>query len=117
MAGGFVQPTSIANAGDGTGRLFVVEQRGVVKIVQNGVVLQTPFLNITNRVIAGGEQGLLNITFPPQFALKNYFYVNYTRTPDGATVVARYRVTADPNVADPASEEVLLVVYTALRKS
>lgn len=110
VASGFTQPVSIANAGDGTGRLFVVEQRGVVKIVQDGVVLQTPFLNITGRVIAGGEQGLLSITFPAQFALKNYFYVNYTRTPDGATVVARYRVTADPNVADPASEEVLMVV-------
>jgi len=110
VAGGFTQPVSIANAGDGTGRLFVVEQRGVVKIIQDGVVLQTPFLNITSKVIAGGEQGLLNITFPPQFALRNYFYVNYTRTPDGATVVARYRVTADPNVADPASEEVLIVV-------
>jgi glucose/arabinose dehydrogenase len=110
VAGGFEQPTSIANAGDGTGRLFVVEQPGVVKIVQNGVVLQTPFLDVTQRVLTGGERGLLGIAFPPQFALKNYFYVNYTRRPDGATVVARYRVTPDPNVADPASEEVLIVV-------
>src|SRR3990172_4455160 len=75
-AGGFVRPTFIANAGDGTGRLFIVEQRGVVKVIQNGVVLETPFLNITSRVLSGGEQGLLNVTFPPQFALKNYFYVN-----------------------------------------
>ena len=110
VTGGFVRPTCIANAGDGTGRLFVVEQGGVVKIIQNGMVLQTPFLNIGSRVLAAGEQGLLNVTFPPQFALKNYFYVNYTRRPDGATVIARYRMTADPNVADPDSEEVILVV-------
>ena len=60
---------------------------------------------------AGGEQGLLSVAFPPGFASKGYFYVNYTRTPDGATVVARYRVSAgDANVADPASEEVVLTI-------
>ena len=110
VPGGFVAPTCIANAGDGTGRLFVVEQQGDIRVIQNGVVLSTPFLDIADRVLFGGERGLLNVTFPPQFAVKNYFYVNYTRTPDGATVVARYHVTADPNVADPASEEVLIVV-------
>jgi hypothetical protein len=76
----------------------------------NGTVVPTPFLNISDRVLAGGERGLLNITFPPQPFPSDHFYVNYTRRPGGATVVARYRLTADPNVGDPASEEVLLVV-------
>jgi len=110
VAGGFTSPVHIANAGDGSGRLFVVEQGGTVRIISGGSVLSAPFLNISAKVISGGERGLLNITFPPEFATKQYFYVNYTRDPDGATVIARYHVTANPNVADPASEEVLLVV-------
>jgi hypothetical protein len=101
----------IANAGDGSNRLFVVEQGGTVRIISGGSVLSVPFLDISAKVIrVGNEQGLLNITFPPGFASKQYFYVNYTRVPDGATVIARYQVTANPNIADPASEEVLLVI-------
>lgn len=110
VAGGFTSPVHIANAGDGSGRLFVVEQGGLVRIISGGSVLPVPFLDISAKVLSGGERGLLNITFPPEFVLKQYFYVNYTRVPDGATVIARYHVTANPNIADPASEEVLLVV-------
>ena len=110
VAGGFTAPVHVANAGDGSGRLFVVEQGGSVRIISGGSVLPLPFLDISGKVIFAGEQGLLNITFPPGFVAKQYFYVNYTRVPDGATVIARYQVTTDPNVADPASEEVLLVV-------
>jgi len=110
VATGFAAPVYIASAGDGSGRLFVVEQGGTIRILVNGTALPVPLLDITSRVLSGGERGLLNITFPPQFALKRYFYVNYTRIPDGATVIARYRLTIDPNVADPASEEVLLVI-------
>jgi len=109
VAGGFVSPVHIANAGDGSGRLFVVEQGGTIRIISGGV-LPVPFLDITAKVLSGGERGLLSVVFPPQFAVKQYFYVNYTRVPDGATVIARYRLTADPNVANPASEEILLVV-------
>jgi glucose/arabinose dehydrogenase len=108
---GFTLPVHIANAGDGSGRLFVVEQGGTVRIISGGSALSVPFLDISAKVIrVGNEQGLLNITFPPQFVIKQYFYVNYTRVPDGATVIARYQVTANPNIADPASEEVLLVI-------
>ena len=110
VAGGFTNPIFIANAADGTGRLFVVEQRGIIRIISGGPVLPVPFLDISVKVLSGGEQGLLNVTFPPQFTAKQYFYVNYTRTPGGETVIARYRMTADPNVADPNSEEVLLVI-------
>ncbi len=110
VAGGFTAPVHLANAGDGSGRLFVVERGGTVRIINGSSALSVPFLDISAKVLSGGERGLLNITFPPEFGIKQYFYVNYTRAPDGATVIARYRVTADQNIADPASEEVLLVV-------
>jgi len=111
VAGGFVQPVHVAHAGDGSGRIFVVEQGGRIRILDNGVVLPSPFLDISSKSVCCGEQGLLSVAFPPGFAAKRYFYVNYTRTPDGATVVARYRVSiGDANAADPASEEVLLII-------
>ena len=115
VAGGFTQPVHVTHAGDGSGRIFVVEQGGRVRILVNGVVLPVPFLDLASlnplRLVAGGEQGLLSVAFPPGFAAKGYFYVNYTRAPDGATVVARYRVSAgNANVADPASEEVILTI-------
>jgi glucose/arabinose dehydrogenase len=115
VAGGFVQPVHVAHAGDGSDRIFVVEQAGRIRILDNGVVLPSPFLDLASvnppRLIAGGEQGLLSVAFPPAFTAKRYFYVNYTRAPDGATVVARYRVSiGDANAADPASEEVVLTI-------
>jgi glucose/arabinose dehydrogenase len=114
-AGGFALPVHVTHAGDGSGRIFVVEQGGTIRILDNGGVLPTSFLDLASvnppRLVAGGEQGLLSVAFPPGFTSKRYFYVNYTRSPDGATVVARYRVSAgDANVADPASEEVILTV-------
>ena len=115
VAGGFASPVHVTHAGDGSGRIFVVEQGGRIRILDNGAVLPASFLDLASlnppRLVAGGEQGLLSVAFPPGFAAKGYFYVNYTRAPDGATVVARYRVSAgDANAADPASEEVILTV-------
>jgi glucose/arabinose dehydrogenase len=115
VAGGFTAPVHVTHAGDGSGRIFVVEQAGRIRILVNGVVLPVPFLDLASlippRLIAGGERGLLSVAFPPGPGPKNHFYVNYTRDPDGATVVARYFVSAgDGNVADPASEEVILTV-------
>ena len=102
-------PVHVTHAGDGSGRLFVVEQRGRVRLVENGVLQPTPFLDITARVGCCGERGLLSVAFPPGFATKRLFYVNYTdRT--GSTVVARYRVSDDPDLADPGSEQVVLTV-------
>lgn len=104
-------PAHIAHAGDGSGRLFIVEQRGRIRILRNGVLAPVPFLDITNRVLYGGERGLLAVAFPPGFAEKQYFYVNYTRTNGGPTVVARFFVSAgDLDLADAASEERLLTV-------
>lgn len=111
VAGGFVQPVHVSHADDGSGRIFVVEQAGRIRILDNGFVLPSPFLDISPKVVCCGEQGFLSVAFPPGFITKQYFYVNYTRTPDGATVVARYRVSiGDNNVADPASEEVILTI-------
>jgi glucose/arabinose dehydrogenase len=90
-------------------RLFVVEQPGRVRIVTNGSLLGTPFLDITDRVLAGGERGLLSIAFHPDYASNGYFFVDYTDLA-GDTRVERYRVTADPNVADRASAKLILFV-------
>jgi glucose/arabinose dehydrogenase len=116
VASGFTQPLFLTHAGDGSGRLFVVEKPGTIRIVRDGSVLATPFLDITQLVSSeSGERGLLGLAFDPDFENNGLFYVNYTRNGDaqelGDTVVARYAVSAvDPDVADPASEVILLVV-------
>jgi len=120
VAVGFASPVHVTHAGDGRSRIFVVEQAGRIRILDNGVVLPSPFLDISAKlgcvVCPGTEQGLLSVAFPPGFASKGYFYVNYTGIPVTPavvppTVVARYRVSAgDANAADPASEEVLLTI-------
>lgn len=107
---GLSQPVSITHAGDGSGRIFVVEQTGRIRIIRNGVVSATPFLNIASRISMGGERGLLGLAFPPGFPTKQHFYVNYTNS-SGDIVIARYRVSAgDGDVADFNSEQIVLVV-------
>ncbi|HEY8243916.1 MAG TPA: PQQ-dependent sugar dehydrogenase [Casimicrobiaceae bacterium] len=111
VVAGLDTPTEIVNAGDGSGRLFVLEKRGRIRVVRNGALLPTPMLEIEDIVMNGDERGLLGLAFHPRFATTRYVYVNYTREPDGATVIARYTVPADtPDVADPASAVPLLVV-------
>jgi uncharacterized protein (TIGR03437 family) len=109
IASGLTMPTDIQHAGDGSGRLFLVEQNGRIRIFRNGALAERPFLDVTGRVRSGGEQGLLGLAFPPGFAQKRYFYVNYTGR-QGDTIVARYRLSSDPGVADAASEEVILMI-------
>ncbi|MCX6031180.1 MAG: PQQ-dependent sugar dehydrogenase [Chloroflexi bacterium] len=109
VASGLAQPVHVTHAGDNSGRLFVVEQGGRIRIVEDGVLRATPFLDISGRVSCCGEQGLLSVAFPPGYTAKRYFYVNYTDLA-GATVIARFRLTTDSNVADPASEEIVLTV-------
>ncbi len=109
VAGGFSQPLLVTHAGDGSGRLFVVERGGLIRIVRNGAVDPQPFLDVSTRVrTRGTEQGLLGLAFPPDYATRGHFYVNYTDKSGGDTRVARYRIGADPDVADPASAHVLL---------
>lgn len=106
---GFSQPVHIAHAGDGSGRLFVVEKNGYIRVVENQTIEPIPFLDIHDRVLAGGEQGLLSVAFPPGYAEKGYFYVYYTNQ-DGDNQVSRFRSTPDPDFADPDSEEIILYI-------
>jgi len=107
---GLSNPLYVTHARDGSNRLFVLEQAGRVLVFQPGKSAPTVFLDITTRVLSGGERGLLGLAFHPTFPANRRFFVNYTRQPDGATVVAEYHASAsDPNVADTA-ETVLLTV-------
>jgi len=108
VAGGLDRPLFVADPNDGSGRLFVAEKGGTIRIIAGGAVQATPFLDITDRVGAdGSEQGLLGLAFAPNFAETGYFYVNYTDL-DGDTVVSRFGLTLDAGAADPASEQVIL---------
>jgi len=111
FATGFTSLTEIVHSPNDT-RLFAVQQAGIIKIINsNGTVNATPFLTLTSTtIVSGGERGLLGLAFHPDYANNGYFYVNYTRAGDGATVIARYSVSADPNVADASSGTVLLTV-------
>jgi glucose/arabinose dehydrogenase/streptogramin lyase len=106
----FSAPTCIVHAGDGSGRIFVVEQNGFVRIIRSNNVLSVPFLNITNRVLRGTEQGLLGLAFPAGFSNTGHFYVDYTRKPDGATVISRFLVTTNQDLADTNSEQILKII-------
>jgi len=111
IASGFERPVYLTHAGDD--RLFVVEQEGRMWVIdaERGVVLETPFLDIVPLVHSRAyERGLLSVAFHPDYASNGMFFVNYTRNPDGATVIARYLVSGDPNLADPGSGTVLLTI-------
>ncbi len=110
VTSGLATPTAITHAGDASGRLFLVEQDGRVLILAGGTLLPVPFLDISSLVASGGEQGLLSLVFPPDSGSKDHFYVYYTRTGDGAGVLSRFTIGADPDLADPSSEEILLTV-------
>ncbi|MFL5440186.1 MAG: PQQ-dependent sugar dehydrogenase, partial [Myxococcales bacterium] len=98
VASGFTAPLLVTSPRDGTGRLFVVEQAGDIRIVKGGAVLPTPFLDLRGRISSGGERGLLGLAFHPNFATHPYVYVNFTN-PNGHTAINRYTVGADKDVA------------------
>ncbi len=107
---GLNAPVDVTNAGDGSGRIFVVEQAGRIRIVRDGQLLERPFLDITDRIASGGERGLLGLAFHPDYPADPRLFVDYTDR-DGNTVVAAFTGSAaDPDVADPASEQVILQV-------
>lgn len=111
VGNGLIAPTDLAAPADGSGRLLVLEQAGVIRVVAGGNTLPAPFLDITDRVGRNGsERGLLGIALHPNYTKNGFFYVNYTDQ-NGNTVIARFTVSsADPNRADPASEKVILHV-------
>ena len=107
---GLESPVYLTHAGDGSGRLFVLEQAGVVRIWDGAALLASPFLDISNRVSCClGEQGMFGLAFPPNYTNKDYFYVSYTNLAEDL-VIERYEVTGNPNIADPNSGEIILIV-------
>jgi hypothetical protein len=108
VASGLQSPT-FATAPAGDARLFVVEQPGRIRVVENGSLLPTPFLDITDRVLSGGERGLLSIAFHPGYAQNGLFFVYYTDR-QGDIRVDRFRVSADRNRADAASARAIITV-------
>lgn len=116
VANGFTRPLYLTHAGDGSGRLFVVEQGGAIWVLQDGQRLEAPFLDVSDRIspeaLGTGytERGLLGLAFHPDYAENGVFFIDYTDR-NGSSVIARYTVSAeDPDRADPASEQQLLVV-------
>jgi hypothetical protein len=108
---GLTQPLFLTHAHDGTNRKFIVEQPGRILVMQPESSTTAVFLDIRSRVLSGGERGLLGLAFHPQYAANGRLFVNYTRQPDGATVIAEYHASnMSPNAADPASEVVLLLI-------
>jgi glucose/arabinose dehydrogenase len=110
FADGFESPLYATHAGDDSGRIFVVEKRGAIRIVRDGARVERPFLDIVDRVGSdASERGLLSVAFHPEYRENGLLFVNYTDK-NGDTVISRFQVTADPDAADPASEQVLLQI-------
>jgi glucose/arabinose dehydrogenase len=108
---GFEHPTNIVAPDDGSGRLFVTDQPGVIRVVRDGVLLPTPALDIHTQVGSSGtEQGLLGLAFPPGFAEKRYAYLYFTDA-SGDSRIYRIRVSAnDADTFDPTSQQLILAV-------
>jgi len=109
----FEFPVGLYNSGDSTNRLFVVEQRGIIRVFENtpNATATSVFLNITDRVLYGGEQGLLGLAFHPNYLQNGDFYVDYTADNPRRTIVARYNASdGNPNEADRNSETILLEI-------
>ncbi|MDO3426680.1 PQQ-dependent sugar dehydrogenase [Chryseobacterium sp. APV1] len=107
FATGFTAPVEIAHANDS--RMFVVQQNGIIKILQSdGTVNSANFLNISSKITYGGERGLLGLAFHPQYPSNGYFFVYYNDTGGNITVARYTRSSANPDVADPATEKIIL---------
>ncbi|MGZ8812097.1 MAG: PQQ-dependent sugar dehydrogenase, partial [Thermoanaerobaculia bacterium] len=111
IATGFQNPVDIVVAPADTTRLFIVEQAGRIRIIHDGLVVTTPFLDVTSKTTGGGESGLLGLAFHPDYATNRRLFVYYTRNSDGALIIERYERSADnPERADFASGRVLFVI-------
>jgi glucose/arabinose dehydrogenase len=107
---GLSAPVFMTSARDGSNRLFIVQQGGIIRVLQPGATTPTDFLNITSRVASGGERGLLGLAFHPQYAQNGRFFVYYTRLTDAAIQIAEYRVSqTDANVAD-TTEKIIITI-------
>lgn len=116
VSSGLASPLDLEQPPDGSGRLFVVEQGGRIRVLQNSASAPQQYLDISSKIVpnfAGTEMGLLGMTFHPSFQQNRKFYVNYVRSSGGQiqSVIAEYlQSSSNPNQADPASERILLVV-------
>lgn len=108
VASNLASPVHIAHAGDGSGRLFIVEQQGTVRVLNGTNLEATPFLDIRTNVLTSAERGLLSIAFPPGYSTNRHFYVYYTRKPDGAVTLSRFSLLAGQELVDTNSEQVLI---------
>ncbi|MGH9840699.1 MAG: PQQ-dependent sugar dehydrogenase [Blastocatellia bacterium] len=110
VTNGLRNPLFVTHAPGDFQRIFIVEQGGKIRILRNGQLLAPDFLDVDALSLSGGERGLLGLAFHPQYAGNRRFFVNYTRRPDGATVIAEYQASAsNPNVADTAEKVILMV--------
>jgi len=110
VANGLDQPLDIQHAGDGSDRIFIVERIGKILVLENGFLLDEPFLDIGNKISTrNSEQGLLGLAFHPHYTENGFFFINYSDH-KGDTVIARYQSSENPNQANPESETVLLHV-------
>ena len=114
ITAGLPNAVGVVNAGDGSGRLFIVQQTGQIRIWTGSQLLSTPFLDVSGIISSCsggcGERGLLGLAFHPSYKTNGFFYVYYTRLSDGAIQIARYHASANPNVADAASAMVLITI-------
>jgi glucose/arabinose dehydrogenase len=116
IAGRLTSPVGVENAGDGSNRLFVVEQPGVVKVFKNGKILQKPFLDIQHKIVkqfnAYSERGLLGLAFHPDYKTNGRFFVYYSAPTemggDHKSVIAEYKVSADADIAEAGSEKIIM---------
>ncbi len=104
---GLTDPVGIANAGDGSGRLFVVEQSGAIRVIKKGVLNSTPFFSLTGKISCCGERGLLSVAFDPDYKTNGVFYVYYTAL-NGDVTIERY------TVATPASDVATIISSTLI---
>jgi glucose/arabinose dehydrogenase len=116
VASGLTSPVFITNAGDGSGRIFIVERTGFIRILKNGALLGTPFLNISSSIKSGGEQGLLALAFHPSYSTNGIFFVAYTAPRSGDStgsnlILQRFTVSSgNPDLADSGSGMILLTI-------
>jgi glucose/arabinose dehydrogenase len=109
VASGLSAPLYLTAPTGDVSRLFIVEQTGAIKVFKDGALLPTPFLDLSGQLVAGGEQGLLGLAFDPDYATNGRFVVHYTDL-EGDTRVSWFQVSANPDVADPGTEQ---IIFTA----